>query len=304
MRPSRDGVCVCTSYRLCGSGRFCFLGRASAGSTYCWQAVGMDFPLNATEVRRARRERVKFFNDFDDGAGPSSARDRVRSHGRRAGGNNFIRTRVGHLARVVLHHGGSAKEEYSHEGLVSHRSAVRSRDLRNDPDLSASNAAWCRTERRWGEGLHLRARPSSSTAGGETRVPSRAPCCPSRLLLILVRTPTPLQPDPVGALALLAPTECSGSGVTGLPMTVIWFADAPKCASDANDGAPTAGPATATGSASDTARQCCPRHGDFPARSGSSSRPNNACASPVGCPGQPSQPVPSMVGFAVSSSLL
>ena len=88
---------------------------------------------------------------------------------------------------------GSAKEEYSHEGLVSHRSAVRSRDLRNDPDLSASNAAWCRTERRWGEGLHLRARPSSSTAGGETRVPSRAPCCPSRLLLILVRTPTPLQ---------------------------------------------------------------------------------------------------------------
>jgi hypothetical protein len=88
---------------------------------------------------------------------------------------------------------GSAKEEYSHEGLVSYRSAVRSRDLRNDPDLSASNAAWCRTERRWGEGLHLRARPSSSTAGGETRVPSRAPCCPSRLLLILVRTPTPLQ---------------------------------------------------------------------------------------------------------------
>jgi len=62
----------------------------------------------------------------------------------------------------------SAKEEDSHEGLVSHRSAVRSRDLRNDPDLSASNAAWSRTERRWGEGHHLRARPSSSTAGGKT----------------------------------------------------------------------------------------------------------------------------------------
>ena len=91
-------------------GALCFLGRASAGSTYCCQAVGMDFPLNATEVRRARRERVKFFNDFDDGAGPSSARDRVRSHGRRAGGNNFIRTRVGHLARVVLHHGGFGKK--------------------------------------------------------------------------------------------------------------------------------------------------------------------------------------------------
>ena len=49
----------------------------------------------------------------------------------------------------------------------------------------------------------------------------------------------------------------------------------------------------------DTARQCCPRHGDLPARSGSSPRPNNACASPVGCTGQPSQPAPSMVGFAV-----
>ena len=78
--------------------------------SYCWQAVGMDFPLSATEVRRARRERVKFFNDFDDGAGPWSARDRVRSHGRRAGGNNFIRTRVGHFARVVLHHEGFVKK--------------------------------------------------------------------------------------------------------------------------------------------------------------------------------------------------
>jgi hypothetical protein len=29
-----------------------------------------------------------------------------------------------------------------------------------------------------------------------------------------------------------------------------------------------------------------------------------ACASPVGCPEQPSQLVPSMLGFAVSSSLL
>src|SRR6516165_912485 len=35
----------------------------------------------------------------------------------------------------------------SYEGLASHRSAVRSRDLRNDPHLSASNATWCRTER-------------------------------------------------------------------------------------------------------------------------------------------------------------
>ena len=39
-------------------------------------------------------------------------------------------------------------------------------------------------------------------------------------------------------------------------------------------------------------------------RSGPSPRPNSACASPVGCPEQPSQLVPSMLGFAVSSSLL
>ena len=56
------------------------------------------------DLTRLALKGKSFFNDFDDGAGPWSARDRVRSHGRRAGGNNFIRTRVGHLARVVLHH--------------------------------------------------------------------------------------------------------------------------------------------------------------------------------------------------------
>src|SRR6266516_2947963 len=77
--------------------------------------------------------------------------------------------------------------ESSHEGLVSHRSAVRSRDLRNDPDLSASNAAWSRTERRWGEGHHLRARPPSPAAGGKTRVSARATCSPTRLLILFER---------------------------------------------------------------------------------------------------------------------
>jgi hypothetical protein len=33
--------------------------------------------------------------------------------------------------------------KYSHEGLVSHWSAIRSRDFRDDPDLTASNAARC-----------------------------------------------------------------------------------------------------------------------------------------------------------------
>jgi hypothetical protein len=86
---------------------------------------------------------------------------------------------------VIL--GGVKHKEKNYEDMVSHQSAVRSRDLRNDPDLSASNATWCRTERRWGEGHHLRARPSSPAAGGKTRVSTRATCCPSRLLILFER---------------------------------------------------------------------------------------------------------------------
>jgi hypothetical protein len=88
---------------------------------------------------------------------------------------------------VRVAHRKHRKEEYSHEGLVSHRSAVRSRDLRNDPDLSASNATWSRTERRWSEGHHLWARPSGPAAGGKTRVSTRATGCPSRLLILFER---------------------------------------------------------------------------------------------------------------------
>jgi hypothetical protein len=36
------------------------------------------------------------------------------------------------------------REESNHEGLVYHQSAVRRRDSRDDPDLTASNAAWSR----------------------------------------------------------------------------------------------------------------------------------------------------------------
>jgi len=68
---------------------------------------------------------------------------------------------------VVLLDGVKHKEK-NYEDMVSHRSAVRSRDLRNDPDLSASNAARPGAERRWGEGHHLRARPPSPAASGKT----------------------------------------------------------------------------------------------------------------------------------------
>ncbi len=100
------------------------------------------------------------------------------------GVSNSIQTRVGHSARSFREGAPrSAKEEYSHEGLVSHRSAVRSRDLRNDPDLSASNAAWSRTERRWGEGHHLWARAACKPSSGTSRIPSNPACCSSRRLL-------------------------------------------------------------------------------------------------------------------------
>jgi hypothetical protein len=64
----------------------------------------------------------------------------------------------------------------SDEGLVNHRSAVRGRDLRDHPDLTASNAAWGRAERRSGAGHYLWALPPSSSAGIPT-------CLPQRLLL-------------------------------------------------------------------------------------------------------------------------
>src|SRR5262249_53923590 len=50
--------------------------------------------------------------------------------------------------------------ESSHEGLVSHRSAVRGRDFRNDPDLTASDAAWCRAEGQSGTGRSRALAPS------------------------------------------------------------------------------------------------------------------------------------------------
>jgi len=53
----------------------------------------------------------------------------------------------GRALHVRVAHRKYRWEEISHEVLVSHRSAVRSCDLRNDPHLSASNATWCRTER-------------------------------------------------------------------------------------------------------------------------------------------------------------
>src|SRR6516164_10048646 len=71
--------------------------------------------------------------------------------------------------------------EFSHEGLVSHRSAVRGRDFRDHPDLTATDAAWCRAERQSGAGHHLWALPPNLPAG----LSLRPTCLPPRLLRLL-----------------------------------------------------------------------------------------------------------------------
>jgi DNA-binding protein H-NS len=59
---------------------------------------------------------------------------------------------------------GACTEEISHEGLVSHRSALRGRNVRHHPDLTASNAEGSRAECRSGPGL-LWALPPGSSSG-------------------------------------------------------------------------------------------------------------------------------------------
>src|SRR6516164_7089088 len=70
----------------------------------------------------------------------------------------------------------------SHEGLVSHRSAGRGRDLCDHPDLTTSDAAWCRAECRSGAGHHLRALPPSSPARVQTLLSLLPTRLPRRLL--------------------------------------------------------------------------------------------------------------------------
>jgi hypothetical protein len=60
------------------------------------------------------------------------------------------------------------REEISHEGLVSHWSAVRSRDPRDHPHLTASNTAWSRIERRSSASCHVPACPCDGASGRKT----------------------------------------------------------------------------------------------------------------------------------------
>jgi len=96
-----------------------------------------------------------------------------------------------HASRRALHvrvaHRKHRREEISHEGLVSHRSAVRSRGPRHHPGLRAGNTARCGVERRSSASCHVPACPCDGASGGAARVPARATGCPSRLLILFER---------------------------------------------------------------------------------------------------------------------
>src|SRR6266542_5428700 len=83
--------------------------------------------------------------------------------------------------------GSPTEKEISHEGLVSHRSAVRSRDPCNDSNLTAGDAARRRAERRSSASCHVSACPCDVAPGGKTRASARAAGCPSRLLILFGR---------------------------------------------------------------------------------------------------------------------
>src|SRR5260221_2403799 len=82
---------------------------------------------------------------------------------------------------VVLLDGVKHKEK-NYEDMVSHRSAVRGRDLRDGTDFTASNVTRCRAERRSSASCHVSACPCDGAAGREKRVTARTTRCPSPLL--------------------------------------------------------------------------------------------------------------------------
>src|SRR6516165_7082572 len=112
---------------------------------------------------------------------------RLRREGRGILKKLILHRVLTHASRRALHvlaH-RPRKEEISHEGLVSYRSAVRSRGPRHHPGVRAGNTARCGVERRSSASCHVPACPCDGASGGAARVPARATGCPPRLLLIL-----------------------------------------------------------------------------------------------------------------------
>src|SRR6516162_10395266 len=114
---------------------------------------------------------------------------RLRREGRGILKRLILHRVLTHASRRALHvrvaHRKHRKEEISHEGLVSYRSAVRSRGPRHHTGVRADNTARCGVERRSSASCHVPACPCDGASGGAARVPARATGCPPRLLLIL-----------------------------------------------------------------------------------------------------------------------
>ena len=111
------------------------------------------------------------------------------------GVSNFIQTRASHSAK--LREGGprSDKKEYSHEGRINHRSAIRCSDLRDGSNFPAGNITRCCGKYRYCASHHLWPRAASKPSSGSSRLPPNSACCSSRRYHRLsVRWPSALLP--------------------------------------------------------------------------------------------------------------
>jgi len=110
--------------------------------------------------------------------GPGNSQKTNTSPGLTHASRRALHVRVAHRRR---------KEEISHEGLVSYRSAVRSRGPRHHPCVRAGNTTRSGGERRSSASCHVPACPCDGASGGAARIPARATGCPPRLLILFER---------------------------------------------------------------------------------------------------------------------
>ena len=104
----------------------------------------------------------------------------LRCSRRRAVVSNFIQTRASHSAKCREGGPRSAKKEYSHEGRINHRSAIRCSDLRDGSNFPAGNITRCGRKYRYCASHHLWPRTASKPSSGSSRLPPNSACCSSR----------------------------------------------------------------------------------------------------------------------------
>jgi hypothetical protein len=140
-----------------------------------------------------------------------------------------------HASRRALHvrvaHRKHRKEEISHEGLVSHRSAVRSRGPRHHPGLTASDTARRGAERRSSASCHVPACPCDGATDGKTRASARAACSAAwhvatvspatRQKLVGVTEGWPPRPLSIPEMSGLATNEIAGLLIVALLLALV-----------------------------------------------------------------------------------